>query len=164
MAKIYNFELKGIKLSETGLEANLYYENKKIAIYKDDNAVPSLTFESKVNEEMRISLSNKIKSYYEKFPKEIISNDDNSLMLEFIEELYRLRELENIFKKVNKKNNSVVLELRFSKRISYITDFIKDDVCLSTSKWDNEFKEKMLEKYKPAEYTIYKNLDDFNID
>ena len=153
MAKIYDFELKSIKASNGMIQANLYYENKKIALYTDDNAGANLKFEDKIDINTKNIIFDEAKSYFKAYPRELYSNHDEDIVLELIEELYRLKELETIFKKVNKKEKAVVLELKFSKRERYITDYIKDDICLSTTKWDKEFEEKMLEKYKPVEYT-----------
>ena len=166
MAKIYDFELKGVKpVNEHGFIANLYYNNKKIGSYidKNDEVFPTINFEEKLSKDNISQLLNEIKFFYQKYPKEMISNTDEYLIIEFIEELYRLRELETIFKKVNKKEDTLLIELRFSKRTSYISDYQKEDICISTTRWDEEFKTKLFEKYKPAEYTIYKSIDDFNI-
>lgn len=166
MAKIYNFELKGVKsINEDGFSANLYFNNKKIGSYIDNNdeTLPTIKFEQKLSQENISQLLNEIKSFYEKNPKEMISNTDEYLIIEFVEELYRLRELETIFKKLNKKEHTSLIELRFSKRASYISDYQREDICLSTTRLDEEFETKLFEKYKPAEYTVYKSLDDFNI-
>lgn len=166
MAKIYDFELKGIKKTEDdGFIGSLYYQNKKIGVYIDNNdgEIPKLEFESKLkNEDIEIII-NEIKSYYTNYPKELISDETRYLFIEFIEELYRLKELENIFKKTNKKEENVLIELRFSNREKYISEYQSEDICLTTTLWNDEFKANLLEKYKPAEYTIYSTLDDFNI-
>lgn len=166
MAKIYGFELKGIKKIENeGFMGSLYYNNKKIGIYRDDNneVLPLLEFDSKLKKEEIEIIINEIKNYYNKYPKELISTETNYLFIEFIEELYRLKELELIFKKTNKKENNVLIELRFSKRIEYISNYQSEDICLTTTLWNDEFKSNLLEKYKPAEYSVYSVLDDFNI-
>lgn len=166
MAKIYDFELKGVKsINEEGFSANLYYNNKKIGSYIDNNdeTLPTINFEQKLSKDNISQLLSEIKSFYEKYPKEMMFNTDEYLIVEFIEELYRLRELETIFKKLNKKENKALIELRFSKRVSYISDYQREDICISTTRWDEEFETKLIEKYKPAEYTIYKFIDDFNI-
>lgn len=166
MAKIYEFELKGIKKTENdGLVGSLYYQNKKVAIYTDNNngEIPTLQFESKLKEDEIEIIINEIRSYYTAYPKELISNETKYLLIDFIEELYRLKELETIFKKTNKKEENVLIELRFSKREKYISDYQSEDICLTTTLWNDEFKTNLLEKYKPAEYTIYSTLDDFNI-
>lgn len=166
MAKIYDFELKGIKsIGENGITGNLYYKNKKIALYTDvnDETKPVVIFSDKINDNLIDEIYNKVQKYYIEYPKETFSNLKEDLLIEFIEELYRLKELEDIFKKLNKKHPTTLIELRFSSRKTYITDYKQDDICISTTLWDEKFKEELLKKYNPAEYTLFTSLDDFII-
>lgn len=163
MASIYEFELRGIKtLNKIGFTANLYYNNKKICNYTDNNdgLIPSIIFDKNFSQN---DILNEIKLFYRNNPKEMIYNSDNYLIIEFVEELYRLKELETIFKKLNKKEKTSLIELKFSKRISYISEYQKEDICISTTLLNEEFMSKLLEKYKPVEYTIYNSINDFNI-
>ena len=163
MGKIYNCELKGIKtLKNEGFIGNLYYKNKKIINYIDNNdgSFPKIEF---IKNDLKDDFISVVKDFYNKYPKEMIDTKEEYLIVEFVEELYRLKELENIFKKLNKKEETVLILLKFSKRTDCITNYEKEDICLSSTLWNDEFKDKLLEKYKPIEYIVYKSLEDFDI-
>lgn len=168
MAKIYNLELKAIKTIEGlkghGFSASLYYMNKKVATCIDnaeaDEACLNVIFENKVKgTELEKEIKDVCTQYFKDYPKELIDSN----LVELIYELYELKSIEDVYKKAIKKGFVAVIELRSFKRVNCISDFNKEPEVYSCKKWDEEFKQLILNKFKPIEYTVYQDLEDFII-
>lgn len=169
MAKIMDFQLKSVKtfqgMDGIGLNANLYYKNKKVAFVLDEGHGGELNiqfFEPDKKEEVFQA----VKKYYEKYPKFMFYDTDWGKLTEFVEELYALYELEQYFKKQTKKGYQAVVDVRYRKRTD---DFMKTlenykpDCMAAYGKWNAETEEQFLKEFQPIEYTVYQSLEDFII-
>lgn len=165
MAKIYGVELKAVKYFEgregIGFTSNIYLNNKKIGRFLDyaDGAMVEYNFDLKAKEEELEKIAEK---YFQDYPKALFY--ENYKVGEFLEELLQLKEREEQYKKLIKKNDKGVLLIgSYHKRTEHPGIETKLDETL-TAKFYNE---KSFEDYKKkqgyAELYIYKSLEDFII-
>lgn len=167
MAKIYGVELKAVKYLEgregIGFTSNIYLNNKKIGRFLDyaDGAMAEYHFDLKAKKEEE-ELEKIAEKYFQDYPKALFYENDK--VGEFLEELLQLKEREDQYKKLIKKNDKGVLLIgSYHKRTELPGIETKSDETL-TAKFYNE---KSFEDYKKkqgyAELYIYKSLEDFII-
>lgn len=170
MAKIMGLELKAVKTfigsDGYGLNANLYYKDKKVAFVLDEGNGGELMvyFADKDKQEKVLAVANR---YYEKYPKYLFHDTDWTKLTELVEELYDLYETEKYFKKSLKKGFSVVVEIRYCKRMDNPLDNYdpaKQDCMVALKTWNEKVKQDILNEYQPAEIKVYERLEDFIIE
>lgn len=169
MAKIFNFELKALK-SFTGREgigftANLYFKNKKVGEVNDyaDGAGTNFDWDYKVSNEIKEQAIVSVRDYYAKYPSWRITETttDIGYIAVLCDELYELKETEKFFKKQIKKHpNGALLDMRFSRRNVFELGSSPAQMVF-VFEYSQENLDKNLEEFKPIEYNVFRDLNDF---
>ena len=168
MAKINNFQVKGIKIFEGrggyGLNANLYYKGKKVAFVLDEGNGGQLDirFNSREIEE---EAEKEAREYYKRNPKYLLY--PKMQIGDLVEELVELSDIEKVYKKQTKKGYNVTYVLRYHKRNASLSEICRSRGFQLISYNTDEIEEiaEELKKEEGVQYVeIFDSLDSFNIE
>lgn len=152
MASIYGISLKSIKFiklnsdKETyGFTANLYVDNKKVALCSclEHAKAPTIDWVKDID------LSDRLNKYVTIYKNDNFGFTDIDTL---INHLLELNDIEKEFKSAIKKGAKALISFYSSRRGRCIVGF---------TQWNDVIEEKFKAKYNPKEFKVYTSLDDF---
>jgi hypothetical protein len=178
MAKIFGYSLKKVKTFRghdgTGLNADVYYQNKHIAYFTDaaDGGEPDIDF-TPAAKDLEAEMEKSAKEYAEKYTARYWNDMPEwgfeRLLPMIVDDIVNLNNFEKLYKTAMKKNNGK--EVMFIKPVFAVNNYkdeSKGTYYQNNNPCDANREGTLKQMYKdyPAAigYDIYISLDCFNID
>lgn len=170
MSKIKDFELKDLNVNIlnnspgtiSSITCSIYYINNEIIYFKNIAGKSEYYFTDIFNSHKEQILS-EIKYYFLKYPKYFTDDiTDEVLIKEFVNDLLRLNEIQDTYKKNNSNGYKFLVCVNFSKRtLDYTPD--EQNFMLSLKSVNDKVLTKIKNDYDALEVLVYDSLESINI-